>query len=327
MDILSQVLATMHLRSSVLAVFHVSEPWGIDCETGVGMVFHYVAKGACWLTIDGRNPIPLAAGQVVLLPLWPRHSLSSPQSAARIPIRDMLRGQHQPSWLPEDETGRLVQLRAGAGEASGEILSGVFSFDSRTAGLLLDQLPDVVLFDASTAQVGPWLAHTLNFISEESATAAPGSDITTSRLTDLLLVQLLRAHLMIHPEQAPGWLRGAGDLQIGRALQAMHDEPAKAWTVANLAHAAGMSRSVFAQRFVDVTGYTPLSYLTRWRLQLAAGYLAQDGLTLAEVGERIGYYTPFAFSRAFSRQYGLTPGSYRKSLREGVRDQASAWQT
>jgi AraC-like DNA-binding protein len=316
MDILSQVLATMQLRGSVLALFHVSEPWGVDCESATGMVFHYIAEGRCWLTIEGREPVRMEAGQVVLLPRWPPHVLSWPQPAPRVPIRELLLSQHQPFWLPEDSAVRLVQLRAGAGEPSGELLSGVFSFDRRAAGLLLDQLPDMVLFDASTAQIGPWLMHTLRFISEETATAAPGSDVITARLTDLLLVQLLRAHLLIHPDQAPGWLRGMSDPQIGRALQSMHDDPAGAWTVASLASAAGMSRSVFASRFLAVTGYTPLSYLTRWRLQLATGYLRKDGLTVTAIGEWVGYQTPFAFSRAFRRQYGMTPGVYRQALRD-----------
>ena len=148
---------------------------------------------------------------------------------------------------------------------------------------------------------------------DESRARRAGSEIVLARLSELLFVEVLRAHLDALPEEARGWLAGLRDRHVGAALRLMHARPAEPWTIEGLAREVGLSRSVFAERFAHYLGVGPIQYLIRWRLQLAARLLERSGVAIAQVAEEAGYESEAAFNRAFKKLTGSPPAAWRRS--------------
>jgi transcriptional regulator GlxA family with amidase domain len=189
---------------------------------------------------------------------------------------------------------------------------GCFRFEDRKNDLLIGALPPVVVLRAERNRAVPWLEATLGFIASEVQSGRPGASIVVNRLADVLFIQILRGYLAQLSSELPGWLRALSEPQIGAALSLVHQNPEQAWTVGSLASRVGMSRSAFAERFAHAVGIPPLEYVTRWRMQKAAGLLRDGSATLAEVAGRVGYDSESAFSKAFKRSLGTTPGAYRR---------------
>jgi AraC-like DNA-binding protein len=158
----------------------------------------------------------------------------------------------------------------------------------------------------------------LQFIAWEVAAGKPGAHTVVSRLADILFIQIVRGYLAGLPEDATGWLGALKDQQIGAALTLIHQNPERDWTVLALAEQVAMSRSAFAARFNRIVGEPPLHYLTRWRMQKAAGLLREGQASLAEIAEQVGYDSEAAFSKAFKRAIGSAPGAYRRAARDGA---------
>ncbi|HEV7431957.1 MAG TPA: AraC family transcriptional regulator, partial [Steroidobacteraceae bacterium] len=158
-----------------------------------------------------------------------------------------------------------------------------------------------------------WLESSLEFAAAEAANGRTGSTIVLAKLSELLFVEAVRRCLDGLPADCKGWLAGARDRFVGRALSLLHAQPARAWTVDELAQRVGLSRSALAQRFTDLLGQPPMQYLARWRLELAAQELATGHEPLAAVAALVGYDSEAAFNRAFKREFGLPPASWRKS--------------
>jgi len=156
------------------------------------------------------------------------------------------------------------------------------------------------------------LHSTVQALASEMVEQAPGSEVVASRLAEVLVIQLLRAHIASEPSRSKGWLRAVFDPQLGTALSAIHDKVNAPWTVESLAAAAGMSRSAFAARFKELLGQTPLEYVTEWRMQKAMQVLEQRDQKLVDVARSVGYESDAAFSKAFKRVVGANPGEYLK---------------
>ena len=167
--------------------------------------------------------------------------------------------------------------------------------------------PGVILADADG-----WLASTLRHTIEEADGTRPGSFAMLARLTELLYVEVLRRYMRQLSSGQTGWLAGVNDPEVGRALRLLHAQPQRQWTVEELAHEVGVSRSGLAQRFTELVGEAPMRYLTGWRIQLAKHLILQAGLPIAEVADRVGYESEAAFNRAFKRHVGEPPVAWRK---------------
>jgi len=189
---------------------------------------------------------------------------------------------------------------------AGCFLAGVFYFDGGPLRSLLSGLPGLIHLKCDDGGVPPWLATLSHFLTEESDNVGPGSSLMISRLIDMLVIRTLRTWVSSQGNRL-GWLSGLGDERIGRALNAMHLEPARAWTVESLAETARMSRSIFSDRFTAVVGMPPLRYLTRWRLTVAADLLRAGTVKVTHVAHSAGYGSEAAFSRAFKAQFGYPP--------------------
>jgi len=201
----------------------------------------------------------------------------------------------------------------GGGEgAETQLVCGSFRLERADAHPLLEFLPPLLHLRPAENAAAEWMEATLRFLARETREARPGTETIVSRLTDVLFVQVLRAWIETAPEGRGGWLGALRDRQIGAALAHLHRSPDRGWTNASLAEAVGMSRSRFAARFTALVGEPPLTYLSRWRLETAAGLLGDGALGLAEVAARVGYESEAAFSKAFRRRFGTPPGAYRR---------------
>jgi AraC-like DNA-binding protein len=191
-------------------------------------------------------------------------------------------------------------------DAPAKMLIGTYQMRGELSGRLLDALPPLLVLPTET-----WRCPLTPLVADEITRDEPGQDVVLDRLLDLLLISSLRAWFSRPEADAPAWYRALGDPVVGPALRLMQDDPAHPWTVAALAAKAGVSRAALARRFTDLVGEPPMTYLTGWRLALAADRLRDTDLTIAAVARQIGYGSAFALSSAFKREYGVSPQEYR----------------
>jgi AraC-like DNA-binding protein len=198
------------------------------------------------------------------------------------------------------------------------MVSGYFRFENRAARLFLSALPALIHIRVEEGQTVPWLDLTLRFLASESTSDAPGAEIVMARLSDVLFIQILRAHITQEAREREicrskaNLLRAMVDPQMGRALELIHRQPHYSWTVAELAEQIGMSRTGFAVRFAKLAGIAPLDYVRKWRMHKAGDLLRHGESNIDEIAGLVGYESGAAFSKAFKREMGIAPGLYRK---------------
>lgn len=262
------------------------------------VMFHIVTDGACWLRRPGEAPFQLFEGDLAVVPQGVEHDLvDSPEREAE-PLEDFLARTSFPT--PGGPTTTLV--------------CGMYGADAQLTHPMLRALPPVVHFSASTVRAIPSLAAMMSLVKAEVESSSPGSAALIPHLFDALFVYVIRAWVEDVTPERPGWLAALKDPLLSKALARMHAEPAAAWTVESLAEEAGLSRAAFARRFAEQVGESPLAYLTRWRMGVAARLLHTSEASVAEIAERVGYDSEFAFSRAFKRERGLPPRRYRVTM-------------
>jgi len=300
-DALSEILLSMRLVSSVISRARFTAPWAVRTTGARGAIFHVVMEGRCWLR-DGPTGerVELGAGDLVLLSHGGAHVIcDSPDTSPEVPIAE----------LPRNEGKRVVH--GGGGQAT-SILCGTFRLDHAAASTLLAALPPIVRVSRGTTPVVEWFDTTLRMVEATMDAVEPGGEAITSRLLDVLFAQLLRSCAASLP--ATGWLTAVHDPQIGRALALIHRDPGALFTVEGLARQAGLSRSVFYERFTTLLDEPPAKYLARWRVMTGADLLRRSPVDLASLATQLGYGSEDAFSRTFKRHYGLTPREFRKAL-------------
>jgi AraC-like DNA-binding protein len=284
-----------------------SAPWGLELPPFEGtMMFHVVTAGRCWLEVEGAQPVLLQPGGLALVPHAGGHRLASEPGMAGPHLFDIPR---------EDISERYEVIRQHGGGASTRLICGTARFDHPAARRLVGMLPPVIDIEATESPELGWVQSTLHFIAAEARELRPGGETVITRLADILVIQAIRAWIERDPAARRGWLGALRDPQIGRAITLIHRDPARGWTVAALASEVAMSRSAFAARFAELTGEPPMQYVARWRMLLAQTWLEEDGATIGEIADRLGYRSEAAFSRAFKRHQGVSPGAVR---REGV---------
>ena len=298
-DPLEDVLTLLETRSHLSASLAAGGQWAVRFDAPDGAKFNTVRHGSCLLEVDGADePIELAQGDCYLLTRQRAFTLRS-----------------DPQAVPVD-AGPLFARAEGGIARTGQgddvlLIGGRFSFGTRAQELLLDQLPPVVHIPAGTrhAETVQWA---MTAIDQELTHRPMASNLVAEHLAVVMLVHVLRVHLAREPHAASGWLAGLADPVVATALTSLHRDPARSWTVAELAGAAAVSRSTLAARFKATVGQGPLEYLTRWRIELAARQLREDSGTLASIAHSVGYGSESALSVAFKRVLGMPPGDYRR---------------
>ena len=305
MDLLSDVLTVAGVRSTLGARIEAGDRWGWWAGDLPGAAFHAVTAGTAWLEVPGTQPLQLMPGDVLLLPTGVHHSLASD--------RDSLLGPDDPI-MSEPTVAEDGVVRIGTGPVRTHILCAHYEHDPAASTQPLTLLPDLVHIRAAGA--GGGLADTVGLLARELAQPQLASAVVLNSLVDILLVQLLRAWLATDPDEARDtWLGVLGDPLMLRALTKLHREPGRAWTTQNLASELAVSRATLSRRFLAVAGEAPGSYLTRWRMDLAAIRLRDTDETIEAIAHSVGYTSVYAFSRAFSRERAEAPGRFRAAAR------------
>lgn len=304
-DVLTVILRSLGLQGSVFCRAELSEPWGMTLDAQDYAHFHVLEQGSAWLRLKGEKaPRQLSQGDLAVIPHGDGHALTDSPSTPTVPLDSLVKrpgpGRHYD----------VIQF--GGGGVSALLVCGAFRFGPSDRHPLIAALPQTIVVRGSAGRPAAWLEPLLGFLSDEARTNDPGAEAVISRLTDVIFVQAVRTWMESHPRSHSGWLGALRDPQIGRALALVHRHPERAWTVATLAAEVGMSRSPFAARFGSLVGEGPLSYLRRWRLQLAGDLLVREPFAaVAEVAARVGYLSEAALSRAFRREWGISPTAYR----------------
>ena len=302
-DPLGETLHQLRLNGSLYCRSELTAPWGIEMPVFEGkMMFHIVTVGHCWLQVADREPRLLRQGSLALVPHGTGHRIFSNRSAK---MGDLF------SIPVEKISERYEKMRHGGGGELTVLTCGVVSFDHIAGQQLVSQLPEALVIDSWTAESNVWLQSTLQFITYEAQSLKPGGETIITHLADILVIQAIRAWIDSAPEASEGWFAALRDKKIGKALTAIHRDPENAWTIDSLSKEVGMSRSGFSARFTELVGDSAKSYLTKWRMQIARSRLADNSVSIAVVSEQLGYASEAAFSRAFKRNFGMSPGKLR----------------
>jgi AraC-like DNA-binding protein len=303
MNPFDEIVGEMSVESSLYARFQLRAPWGIRFTTGDRARLLIVSGGTCWLITQGATePVALASGTCMILKAGVEFILVD------APGRDIVRCE----TLINAHDGGLIE-HGGAGDMI-ELVSGRFSFDPIAADPLVSLMPD--LFHTQLEQVhADLLTGTLRLMGLETARGELGAGLVVDRLGDALFIQALRAFCREHGTGAGGsWIAGLADRRLQRAIQAIHADLQRAWTVEEMAREAGLSRSSFAASFKNVVGEAPLDYLTGWRMYRAKVLLASSDENLVHIANLVGYESEVSFSRTFRRRVGLSPGRWRQQM-------------
>lgn len=313
MDALSDVLRAVRLTGGVFLEASFTAPWSVlskvlpehvpqlTARTAGIVAFHYVIDGRLELQVEQGAPVVANAGEMVLLPHNDAHKLASDADLPPV-MADTIVNFLGP--------GELLRVNHGGGGASTRIVCGFLGSESRRHPLL-EALPRVLALRINGRQGGEWIASSFRFAAQEVAAARPGSATVLAKLSELMFVEAVREYMNSLPSERQGWLSALRDPAVGKSLALIHAEPSRAWTASELADAVHLSRSAFADRFTHLVGAPPMSYLTDWRMQLAASSLRDTRRSIAQIAAQVGYESEATFARAFKREMGVTPGEYR----------------
>jgi AraC-like DNA-binding protein len=312
-DVLAEMLRSLRLSGSVFLNANFSTPFGVlspkdyDESTLIAhirhiSIFHLIAAGECTVEISTGERKKVMAGDILMLPFAETHKFWNGE------FSEMAFG---PDLMRAGPVKGLSSINHGGGGQLTRMVCGFVESSEFLSAPLFRSLPPLLIERTSEGKVGALLTSTVKQILELADTAAPGTELMLGRLMELLFVEVLRRYAEKLPADASGWFAALNDPIVGRALQLVHAEPARRWTVDVLAREAGTSRTVLAERFHAMLGKAPIEYVTGWRMQLAADRLRNSEDNLAAIAADVGYESEAAFNRAFKRVTGTTPGRWR----------------
>ncbi|MDH5341941.1 MAG: AraC family transcriptional regulator [Betaproteobacteria bacterium] len=320
MDALSEILKALRLNSGIFLEAEFTAPWCIDSAPGKDDVrhilpsaehvtlYHLLTEGACSARIPGATgAVALEAGDLIMFPHGDGHRIGSDLQLAPVAAETLV--------MPSPEGG-LVRIKHGGGGARTRFVCGYLACDSRLCKPLLDALPRMLKVPMGQGPASAWIIDTLRRGAAETHAPRAGADAVLAKLSELLFVEAMRYYLDSLPDNERGWFAGLRDPQVSRALALMHANPGRAWTVDDLGRESGLSRSSLAERFAALIGEPPMQYLTRWRLALAARALKETREPMLRIAEQVGYESEAAFNRAFKREFGMPPATWRRHSRD-----------
>jgi AraC-like DNA-binding protein len=266
-----------------------------------------ITRGEAWLLPEDGEALRLGPGDVAVVRGPDPYTLADdPGTEPQVTILPGNRCVTPDGQEVELMSWMGVRTWGNSPVGSTVMLSGTYELEGEVSRRLLNALPPLLVLPADA-----WESPLVGLLAEEIVKDDPGQEAVLDRLLDLLLIAVLRAWFARPDADAPGWYRAYSDPVVGRALRLIHDDPARPWTVAELAAEAGVSRAAFARRFTELVGEPPMTFLTDWRLSLAADLLLEPGATIGSVAYQVGYGTPFALSAAFKRVRGISPRQHR----------------
>jgi len=300
-DVLTTVLNTLQFKGKVFCYGRFTAPWAIKMKRKEYAHFHFFERGQGWIElVETGKKTALATGDLVFLPHGVPHILRDNSRARAVNIEQLLACRD------------VLTLRHGGGGSEATTVCGAFTFGNQSGNPIFALLPDLIHVRREKLDSTVRLEPMLKLLAHEAQTPREGSGSIIGHLTAIIFVQAVRAWIEEQPQGQGGWLGALRDKQISLALMLMHQRPAEPWTIAKLATQVGMSRSPFATKFKSLVGDPPLSYLTKWRMNLAAGHLGDNQASIREVAERVGYQSQASFTNAFKRSFGISPTEYKQ---------------
>jgi len=318
MDVLSEVLKVVKLQGALFYNGEFSAPWSVRAASSGALasyfapgaehviVYHFLTEGRATVRMDNGQRIALSAGDLVMIPHGDPHILENGPPTPTVDDAEQLAkvlGQGLKLW------------RTGGGGEVTRFICGYMACDPRLSQVFLSGLPPVFKVSIRHDATGQWLENSIRFSVDQADATRAGGDVVLAKLSEVLFVETLRSYIGELPAEQTGWLAGARDAEVGRALALMHRNPAHPWTIADLAKEVGASRSVLAERFRTYLGEPPMTYLTRWRLQLGAQMLGSTSYSVAQIAAEVGYESEAAFNRAFKRDFSVPPARFRNQSR------------
>lgn len=317
-DPLSEVLGMIRLSGAVFLDNRFSAPWSVlssvsaeDCapyhmNPRQLVAYHLVVEGRAFVVAPGAEAVQVEAGDAIILPRNDHHILASDVN---------LPPEHVEDYVVPGENGAVARLEWGHGGEMTRIYCG-FLATTEESNPVIEALPPLLKISIRECEAFDWIESSMRFAIQEIVQGRLANSSTMSRLSELLLVEALRKHIMDSAGNY-AWLGGFRDRQVGRALSALHQDLAQAWTVDLLAREAGMSRTAFTNRFSELTGLSPMRYVSDWRMRAARMHLKDGAHSVAAVAAKVGYESEEAFSRAFKRNAGTAPALWRTRERAG----------
>jgi len=300
LDVLSDILHSIRLNASSYFCIEFAAPWGLDePKTDCG-TFHVVVRGNAWVTVaEHDGPIYLSTGDIIAFPSGLAHKIGDESG------NDVMQG-----------INALEIIRQGSnpfttGSKVSTLLCGYFEYEKQTMLPLLRDMPTMLHIKSENDPELNWLNYLVKTLANESSYFQPGGAVVIDRLTEVLVIQLLRWHIN-NQQNTQGYFKALADDQLSLALSLMHKHPEKAWSVECLGNAVGMSRTAFANHFSDIVSMTPIAYLTQWRMHIAYELLTQSHESMLSIAEKVGYKSEASFGKAFKKTTGVSPGQVRK---------------
>ncbi|MPZ56776.1 MAG: helix-turn-helix domain-containing protein [Rhizobiales bacterium] len=317
MDALSEALTTVRMTGAIFFNAEFTAPWGFAAPPAEDtasllapgaerlVIYHLVIEGKATARTAGAADLSLEAGDIVVIPHGDAHKVSN-GSPSTLADSDALLGKIL--------SGDLSTTRMGGGGEATRFVCGYFGCERHADRLFLAGLPPMIKINVRGDATGEWLERSIRHLVSETNSGRPGGTVLLSKMAEALFIETLRRYMEQLPPEQTGWLAGARDPIVGAALALLHRRPCHPWTVAELAAEVGASRSVIVERFARYLGEPPLTYLARWRLQLAARQIQTTRTTILQVALGVGYESEAAFNRAFRREFGQPPARYRKTF-------------
>ena len=327
MDVLSEVLKVVRLEGAIYYNAEFTAPWSFRAPPssvlvphfapggGHVIIYHLLTEGEGYARLEHGKRVSLTGGDIVIFPHGDPHIIGN--------------GAHTE---PVDQEGELHRIfiqglklaRGGGGGEVTKFVCGYMSCDPQLSRVILAGLPAMLKVNVRNGAAGQWLENSIRFSVQEAGASHAGGEAVMAKLSEVLFVETLRRYISELPAAQTGWLAGARDPEVGNALALLHRQPSRHWTIADLAREVGLSRSVLAARFRHFLGEPPMSYLTRWRLQLGAQMLKSSSRSVADIAADVGYDSEAAFNRAFKRVYHVPPARFRGESRASEKAPATA---
>lgn len=317
MDALSEALNSVRMTGAIFFDAVCTAPWGVAVPAMKEMAhllspgterlvgYHLVTEGTAMVRLEGAADVPVSAGDIVIIPHGAPHTFTKGAPSTLIDSKQPLG-----SFL----AGELRTLRLGGGGDLTRMFCGYFGCERDADRLFLAGLPPMITLKILGDAAGEWIEGSIRHLVAEAGSGRPGRNVLLSKMAEALFIETLRRYMDQLPPEHTGWLAGARDPIVGATLALVHRLPCHPWTLDGLAAGVGASRSVLMERFAHFLSEPPLTYLARWRLQLAARRLQTTRSTVLQIALDVGYESESAFNRAFKREFGLPPARYRRQL-------------
>jgi len=316
LDVLSDVLRAVKLEGALFFNAEFSAPWCLSTARaakispylcpGAGhmIIFHFLTEGRAYAQLLDGPRQELRAGDIVVIPHGDPHMLGNGAHAKPV---DSLK------TFGKGLSAALAVTRFGGGGENTKFVCGFMACEPRLSEVFLAGLPKLMKVQVTNEPSGEWLKNSIQFTVGEAASANPGRQLVLAKLSEVLFVETLRRYINSLPPDQTGWLAGARDPVIGQVLAHIHKDPARDWTISGLARTVGVSRTRFVERFRHFIGESPMAYLTKWRLRLAAEILQASEESVAAIALSVGYASEAAFNRAFRREFNSPPARFRRN--------------